>query len=241
VDGQPGGGAADPFLDNPVWHALGSGDAHAAESRPGARRYRPDVSVFYGVERLDEASWAGLAELAGSHKGVVLVRDDVDPISPGWAREQSLFARQMVLDRLPGHSSPRIDERLAPVRPLDAGDGDQMLELVGATRPGPFRARTHELGPYVGVFQDSRLVAMAGERMHLPGFAEISGVCTHPDVRRRGLGAALTWQVAGAILERGETPFLHVAEGNDGARHMYEQLGFVTRKVLTVAILRSPA
>ena len=82
---------------------------------------------------------------------------------------------------------------------------------------------------------------MAGERMHPPGFTEISAVCTHPDVRRRGLGAALTRHVAAAILERGETPFLHVAEGNDGARRIYEQLGFVTRKVVTVEILRSPA
>jgi predicted GNAT family acetyltransferase len=77
--------------------------------------------------------------------------------------------------------------------------------------------------------------------MHLPGFAEISAVCTHPAVRGRGLGAALTREAAAAILERGETPFLHVAEGNDAARRIYEQLGFVTRKVLAVEILRSPA
>jgi len=139
------------------------------------------------------------------------------------------------------HPSLYPDDVGAPIRPLDAGDADRMLQLVGATRPGPFRARTHELGPYVGVFHDDRLIAMAGERMHPPGFTEISAVCTHPDVRRRGLGAALTRHVAAAILERGETPFLHVAEGNDGARRIYEQLGFVTRKVVTVEILRSPA
>ena len=239
--GQERRGTTDPFLDNPVWHALGTGDAHLAESRPGARRYRPDVSVFYGVDRLDAGSWAGLAELAGSERGVVLVRDDVDRIPPGWTREERLFAYQMVLEDLPGPSSPYLDDGVAPIRPLGAGDTDRMLQLVGATRPGPFRARTHELGPYVGVFQDDRLIAMAGERMHPPGFTEISAVCTHPDVRRRGLGAALTRHVAAAILERGETPFLHVAEGNDGARRIYEQLGFVTRKVVTVEILRSPA
>jgi ribosomal protein S18 acetylase RimI-like enzyme len=241
VAGQPGRGATDPVLDNPVWQALGSGDAHLAESRPGARRYRPDVSVFYGVDRLDAGGWGGLAELAGSKRGVVLVRDDVDQVPVGWTREETLFARQMVLEDPPRHSSPRIDDMPAPIRPLDAGDADRMLQLVGATAPGPFRARTHELGPYVGVFHDERLVAMAGERMHLPGFTEISAVCTHPDVRRQGLGAALTLHVAAAILERGETPFLHVAEGNDGARRIYEHLGFVTRKVVAVEILRSPA
>ena len=238
--GQPGRRATDPSLDNPVWHALGSGDADLAEARPGARRYRPDVSVFYGVDRLDALSWAALAELAGAHRGVVLVRDDVHRVPPGWTRHETLFARQMVLEDLPGHSSPNIDNVPASIRALDADDADRMLQLVGATRPGPFRARTHELGPYVGVFDGERLVAMAGERMHLPGFTEISAVCTHPDVRRRGLGAALTRHVAAAILERGETPFLHVAEGNDGARRIYEQLGFVTRKVVTVEILSSP-
>jgi ribosomal protein S18 acetylase RimI-like enzyme len=199
------------------------------------------VSVFYGVDRLDAGSWAGLAELAGSERGVVLVRDDVDRIPPGWTREERLFAYQMVLEDLPGPSSPYLDDGVAPIRPLGAGDTDRMLQLVGATRPGPFRARTHELGPYVGVFQDDRLIAMAGERMHPPGFTEISAVCTHPDVRRRGLGAALTRYVAAVILERGETPFLHVAEDNDGARRIYQQLGFLTRKVVTVEILRSPA
>jgi ribosomal protein S18 acetylase RimI-like enzyme len=199
------------------------------------------VSVFYGVDRLDALSWAALAELAGPGRGVVLVRDDVGRIPPGWTREETLFAHQMVLEDLPGHSSSHIDAGPAPIRPLDAGDADRMLQLVGATRPGPFRARTHELGPYVGVFHDDRLIAMAGERMHPPGFTEISAVCTHPDVRRRGLGAALTRHVAAAILERGETPFLHVAEDNDGARRIYEQLGFVTRKVVRVEIVRSPA
>jgi ribosomal protein S18 acetylase RimI-like enzyme len=193
------------------------------------------------VDQLDAGSWARLAELAGSARGVVLVRDDVDRVPPGWTREGTLFACQMVLEDLASHSSPYIDAVPAPIRALDAGDADRMLQLVGATRPGPFRARTHELGPYVGVFHDDRLIAMAGERMHPPGFTEISAVCTHPDVRRRGLGAALTQHVAAAILERGETPFLHVEEGNDAARRIYEQLGFVTRKVVTIEILRSPA
>jgi ribosomal protein S18 acetylase RimI-like enzyme len=245
VSVDTGRAGADRRLDNPVWHALTSRDARLAESRSGAWRYRPDVSVFYGVDRLDGDAWGGLAELAGSNRGVVLVGHEIDRPPPGWIRQETLLAHQMVLTQmvltgLPAESSRPPEQRLAPIRPLDADDVPRMLELVDATRPGPFRARTHELGPYVGVFQDGRLVAMAGERMHLPGFTEISAVCTHPDVRRRGLGAALTRQVATAIVERGETPFLHVAGSNDSARRLYQQLGFATRRSVTVEILRSP-
>ena len=95
--------------------------------------------------------------------------------------------------------------------------------------PGPFAPRTIELGGYVGVVEDGRLLAMAGERMAVPGHTEVSGVCTHPDARRRGYGAALTAHVAAGIQARGETPFLHVVAGNDGARRVYEQLGFTHR------------
>ena len=83
-------------------------------------------------------------------------------------------------------------------------------------------------------------MAMAGERFRLPGYTEISAVCTHPDIRRRGLGAALTRHVAVGILARGERPFLHVASTNHGARRVYERLGFTTRRMTQFAMLRAP-
>jgi GNAT superfamily N-acetyltransferase len=222
------------LLDNAVWHALGSGDARVAESQGRARRYRPDVSVFYGVDQLDDDGWAALAELADTRRPVVLLRTEVGDIPPGWAHLAGGNAHQMVLTALvPDHGSPSI-------RPLNADDVPEMLELIRLTRPGPFLAGTIELGSYCGVFDDGRLITMAGERMHLPGLTEISAVCTHPDVRRRGLGAAVTRHVAAGIIERGEVPFLHVAEDNDSARRVYEQLGFVTRRIVNVGVFRPP-
>jgi len=44
-----------------------------------------------------------------------------------------------------------------------------------------------ELGRYFGVIENGRLAAMAGERMGMPGFREVSAVCTHPDFLGRGL------------------------------------------------------
>lgn len=128
----------------------------------------------------------------------------------------------------------------APIRPLTASDVPAMLGLIDVARPGPFEARTIELGHYVGVFDGDQLVAMAGERMRFPGWIEVSAVATHPDARRRGLGALLTHRVARAIVERGGTPFLHVATQNADAIRVYERLGFTQRRVMMVGVLRPP-
>ena len=54
------------------------------------------------------------------------------------------------------------------------------------TNPGPFGPRTIELGRFVGIHRDGRMVAMAGERLKPEGHTEITGVCTDPDHRGRG-------------------------------------------------------
>jgi predicted GNAT family acetyltransferase len=128
-----------------------------------------------------------------------------------------------------------ICEKLKPTTHIDAvnltvDDVPDILDLVDLTQPGPFQPRTIEMGQYLGLRQDGHLVAMAGERFHLTGFCEISGVCTHPDYRGRGYGSALTTLVAEGILERQETPFLHLAPSNDIARKLYTKLGFRPRK-----------
>jgi len=118
--------------------------------------------------------------------------------------------------------------------PLGTADTDEVMSLVELTEPGPFRPRTIELGAYVGVRQAGRLMAMAGQRLHLPGWREISAVCTHPDARRQGLGAALTLWVAGHIREQGEEALLHVLATNESAVRLYEALGFEIRCTLEV-------
>jgi predicted GNAT family acetyltransferase len=116
-----------------------------------------------------------------------------------------------------------------------------MLALVEMTEPGPFRRRTIELGDYFGIFADGRLVAMAGERLQTPEYTEVSAVCTHPDVRGRGLASALTHHVATGILHRGQTPILHVAQTNVGAQRVYERLGFKVRTALEFVAVQTPS
>lgn len=125
--------------------------------------------------------------------------------------------------------------------PLDESDAADMLELALLTKPGPFRSHTHRLGRFIGVREEGRLVAMAGERMRLPGFTEVSGVCTHPGWRGRGLAGALMRIVAQAMLDRGETPFLHAYASHDKTIALYRSLGFAVRAELPMMVMTGSA
>lgn len=226
------------MLDSLVWHALATVHARFARGGELARRYDPEVTGFAAIRDGSREAWAALAELAAP--GELLLLTGTVPIEPptDWTLAGRGPGYQLVLPEL----GPAPDADLGPdgIRPLTTDDVPQILALVKLTRPGPFRVRTIELGNFVGVFDDGELVAMAGERLQTPEYAEISAVCTHPTVRGRGLAAALTHHVASGIVARGQTPLLHVAEHNHTARRVYERLGFVERARPMFVAVRTP-
>jgi predicted GNAT family acetyltransferase len=112
-----------------------------------------------------------------------------------------------------------------------------MVDLATLTEPGPFRERTIELGSFYGVFEDKRLLAMAGQRMRVPGFVEVSAVCTHPHARGRGYAGVLMSCVMRDILGEGATPVLHAYPNNPAVR-LYEKLGFTHRRQFQLAVIR---
>jgi len=231
----------DELLDNAVWHALHTRHAHFAEGDPSGRavRFDPEVAFFGAVDALDAEGWASLAALTGPEGYAMLFRDEVPSPPPasafasrsGWEEVLRLPTWQMVAGRL------RPVPDIAPV-PLGPEDADEMLALVQLTEPGPFFPRPHEMGSYVGVKREDRLVAMAGERLKLPGWTEVSAVCTHPDARRQGLGAALTLWMARAIRESGDEAFLHVIASNENALRLYQALGFEIRRMVQAVVLK---
>ena len=111
-----------------------------------------------------------------------------------------------------------------------------MLALTALTVPGPFFAETYRQGGYIGMYEAGQLIAMAGQRMRLPGFTEVSAVCTHPDYQGRGLGRALMEAVIAPILAQGEAAFLHCYPDNPAVR-LYEALGFRYRTTMTYTVL----
>lgn len=227
-------------LDNPVWHALTGPQATVAERVGLAARYVPDVSVFSAVpDEPTPESWDALRELIGPGGSAIFARP-VEPPS-GWTAHIVAPCRQMWLR---GALTPH-DDREEPVDPpavLTEADVPEMLALVTRTKPGPFEKRTVELGTYLGVRDHERkdLVAMAGERLHPPGFTEISAVCTDADYRGRGLASLLVRALVQSIRDREETPFLHLTLENEAAHRVYSDLGFETRRLLDVIVLEVP-
>jgi len=226
-------GAAHP-LDRPVWSALSSRQAPLAlgDGRR-ALRLAPDYGLFAAAADGREESLSALAALIPPDGGLATVGvAEPGPVSGAKAEAHRVW--QMTCLRL---TDPGPPPGFAIV-PLGDADAAQMLALATLTRPGPFFARTHRLGDFVGVKDaEGRLLAMAGERMKLAGFTEVSGVCTDPACRGRGYAGALMRVVAGRILQRGETPFLHSYAHNTGAIGLYESLGFTLRAEVAMTVL----
>lgn len=222
-------------LDNPVWASLSGAHAHLAEGSGAGRRFPLDVSPFSGVA--DQASpqgWSDLAEVAGP-SAVLVVPALVGPVPDGFSVSARLQGVQLV-------AGPAF-EAAASSRVVELGedDVDAMLDLTARTKPGPFATRTRLLGRYLGLREEGRLVAMAGERLRPAGFTEISAVCTDPAARGRGYASLLVRAVAAGIVERGETPFLHAAAHNTSAIRLYEAMGFELRRELDFATVLTPA
>jgi ribosomal protein S18 acetylase RimI-like enzyme len=221
-------------LDNPVWHALTGPQATVAEGDPPALRYRREYAPFSALpDQRSSGAWDALAALTGPGRVAVLFADGAEPPA-GWDEVFAFPTIQMVAASVAG--APCAD-----AVSLGPDDVPAMADLVARTQPGPFAERTIELGDYLGVRDgDGTLVAMAGERMHLPGYSEISAVCTDPTHQGRGLATALVLDLAARITARGDTPMLHVVASNENAIRLYLALGFEVRREGTVLGLRTP-
>jgi ribosomal protein S18 acetylase RimI-like enzyme len=221
-------------LDNPVWGSVTGAHAGLADvvsvGDGRAGRYHTDVAPFGALEdAADPACWDALAELLAGRATCLLI--EPADLAPGWG----------VVTVIPGVQMDGTG--LAPAPDPDAvalteADVPEMLDLVERTRPGPYLRRTIEMGGYLGLRRDGELIAMAGQRLHPSGWAEISAVCTDDRHRAQGLGTRLVRAVAAGIASRGEVPFLHAAADNAGAIRLYEALGFTLRRTLSFTVVR---
>ncbi|WP_067499788.1 GNAT family N-acetyltransferase [Actinoplanes sp. TFC3] len=210
------------LLDNPVWAALSGPQKNLSEGYGRSARFHPEVSPFAALEDPSDAqAWADLRSLLQPGDLAIVAAPGL-VVPPGFAADPLTPGLQMI--GADYHGAPGTDAVA-----LGAGDVPDMLDLVARTRPGPFRRRTVELGGYVGIRRDGRLVAMAGQRLHPDGYTEISAVCTDLQFRGAGLATRVIAAVAHGIRSRGDVPFLHLAGTNTAARRLYEHLGFVVR------------
>ena len=234
---------SDP-LDNPIYHALSHAHAHFALGDERARRYLPAIGPLTGIREPSPECAAALPALAEPGDWLALFLEAPIPVPNGLtlAREGSLD--QMLCPVDSGEAAQALARPLPDgtiLRQLAPADYPAMVALAELTEPGPFRDRTPELGTFFGIVAGNRLLAMAGERTRLPGFTEVSGVCTHPDARGHGYAHTLIARVHRQIRARGDVPYLHSWSSNAAAIAVYQRLGYSLRRQFHLQAFRREA
>jgi ribosomal protein S18 acetylase RimI-like enzyme len=215
------------LLDNPVYNALVSGDAHLAQGTATARYFDPAVSPFAGFPIGYDKGFDDLSEQLLPGRKILYAT--ITPMSEpaGWQQLAYIKGSQFVYEGEPGNDI-KIPDAALPV-PLAQENASEMVQLAALTKPGPFDMRTIEFGSYYGIFENGVLAAMTGQRLHVYDYAEVSAVCTHPQFLGKGYATVLLQHQLNLILEAKKTPFLHVREDNARAIAVYERLGFKLR------------
>ncbi len=220
------------ILDTPAYNSLITHHKIRAQGNEFAIAMQPEFGPFAGVGEYSKSAFDALYSLNIGEDGFWLL--DTFPIEPLGDFEVVARAHchQMILDKLP----PEVD--VAEVVTLGNADLGQMYELAKLCNPGPFATNTGEIGEFIGMFDNERLIAMMGERFRMPEFTEMTALSTHPDYRGKGIGAKLFTITARRILNRGDTPFLHVYAENENGIKLYEKLGFKFRSDIHVTIIK---
>ena len=219
------------LLDNPIWHALTTEQTRFAERDGDAARFARGVTNLAGLRVPGDAPLAALGRLVGPGEVTGLLLDGEVALPARLVRIDGAPCAQMIHEGAAPASSETFEE-------LGPADAPAMLALAEATRPGPFGMRTGELGAFFGIRDGGRVIAMAGQRMRLPGLVEVSGVCTDPAHLGRGYGARLLTAQLALIRGAGLGVFLHVKADNARAIGLYERLGFRTRRHFDYLVLR---
>ncbi len=220
-------------LDNPIWNSLVSAHAREAIGGDHARRYAPDVAPFAAVDSPTEEAERQLREIVQVGERICVLG-----VAPSFLTAWNIVKETDIVQYIwEGDRGGASDEEI--VR-LTREDYLAMLELTGLVYPAYFRAGTADLGDYFGIKKDGRLGAMAGTRMAMIGFREVSAVCTHPDFRGRGYARRLMDHLISHIEAGGNTPFLHTEEENEAARSLYDSMGFTLRRLIPFWVIERP-
>ncbi|MCB1694266.1 MAG: GNAT family N-acetyltransferase [Pseudomonadales bacterium] len=222
-------------LKNPAWHGLQTLQSHLGVREGRAARFHADISPFAALG--DDTGFDSLEALVSVGESIVLLTDPTNSsrVPSSFEHLTEIRVTQMVCE------VPTIDGIESTGTDLDETHADQMLALARETDPGPFAIHTGRMGRYVGTFENGELIAMAGERFRLPGWTEISAVCTSERARGKGLAKRLMANLMRRIYGQGDRAFLHVRVGSpseQAALHAYRQLGFHDSQTLAGQVFR---
>jgi predicted GNAT family acetyltransferase len=219
-------------LDHPIWTALTTTQQALAEGDARARRYPTDMTPFADMQDLSVENFAALAAMMSPTDIAVLFTPEAVK-APAVFKVMLAETGEQMIGTPVETPTDGVD-----IVTLGVDDVPAMMALTALTKPGPFSARTHELGTFLGIRVDGQLVAMAGERMKPARYTEMTAVCVHPSHRGRGYGQMLLGAVARQIVSRGEIPFLHVFTSNHSAIALYRRQGMEIRRRFHVTVLK---
>jgi ribosomal protein S18 acetylase RimI-like enzyme len=216
---------AESKLDNPVWYSLSETHQRFAIEYDGVKFYQPlncSFGAFIKLEKTPES-----LDQYSRLRGDFYVVGNKPDFSHKLMIKRELVCLQMVLDK-------PIQLGIAEeITELKAAHQNELLALVNLVQPGYFTKQTSELGNYYGIFKDSKLVAVTGERLKMDSFTEVSAVVTHPGHTGKGYAKQLIVQTTDKIFLEQKIPYLHVAESNLAAINLYQKLGFKTRRKIS--------
>lgn len=212
-------------LDNPVWNSLTESHQKFALDYNGIKFYNPDYCPFGGFSELESTS-KSTEKYAALSENFFIVGEE-PKITDTLKIAKELVCLQMIVRE---KVQTAFDNEIIK---LTEEHKEELFELVNLVQPGYFKINTFLLGSYYGIFSNGKLVSIAGERMKMNNFTEVSAIVTHPDHTGKGYAKQLTSHVVNNIFDEGKIPFLHVVESNLGAIKLYEKLGFVTRRKMS--------
>ncbi len=221
-------------LDNPVWEALSSKQSHFKLGNQTLKYFPSNVSPFVSLQNWSETDLQELINhLPADRSFSFMITKDVT-LPPSFDIIFTTPLYQLYCPVLMPFANPGI-----AFRRLGNADVAQMLALTEMTKPGPFYERTIDFGNYVGIFNNDQLVAMAGERLKVNGYTEVSAICTHPHFLGKGYASFLLSKISEHIVNEGNMPFLHVKKDNSRAIDVYKKLGFQIRTDVYFAVFKN--
>lgn len=212
-------------LDNPVWHSLRETHSSFVVDMENACFYQPDYCPFGGF-----ISENGIANKMDRYAALIAdfyIVGEKPAYNPALRLNKELVCNQMLLEK------PMNMEADTTVVKLGSENSEDLFKLVNLVQPGYFRNKTPALGSYFGIYKDAALIAVTGERMKMNAYTEVSAVVTHPEHTGKGYAKRLVAYTVNKIFEENKMPYLHVADGNAPAIHLYEKLGFRTRRKIS--------
>lgn len=220
------------FLKNPAWHALNTIHSEFCIGT-NVKRYPGDISVFASIESASACREEDILEVVSPNEKIVFI-GQIPKLSSHWSMLLNTHVTQMICQR-----AMPIRQVSAEVRTLSLDDRPQMLDLTNKVFPGYFKFNSIKMGKFIGVFEGSKLVSMAGTRLRVPGYVETSTLCTLPEYTGKGFASHLFTTLSNGILAEGATPFLHIIEPRDLPKiKFYEKIGYYVHDRIPVQVLQ---